>query len=269
MKLEGQWIVLTGATGGIGEAIAQALYRKGANLVLVGRDPERLEHLINNHSFSSDRTTTIVADINQSAGHLAAVDACQRLSLPVSILINNAGISDFSLFDEQDDQKIINLLKTNLLAPVLLTKKLLPLLRRTQPAMIVNIGSTFGSIGYPGFAAYSASKFGFRGFSEALRRELANTHIKVCYIAPRATRTPINSDAVNHMNAELGNAMDDPVTVAAMVVKAIEKETPSTYIGWPEKLFVKINQLLPGIVDGALYKQLPIITRYSQQRQSS
>lgn len=269
MKLEGQWIVLTGATGGIGEAIAEVLYLKRANLVLVGRHADRLTQLVQNKRFEAERIVTVVADMNQSAGHSAVVHACQQLPSPASILINNAGISNFSLFDEQDDQKIVSLLKTNLLAPVLLTKKMLPMLQQTRPAMIVNIGSTFGSIGYPGFAAYSASKFGFRGFSEALRRELANTHIKVCYVAPRATRTPINSDAVNRMNAELGNAMDDPVTVAAIVVKAIEKETPSTYIGWPEKLFVKINQLLPGIVDGALRKQLSIITRYSQQRRSS
>jgi short-subunit dehydrogenase len=143
---------------------------------------------------------------------------------------------------------------------------MLPILEKSEHPVIVNIGSTFGSIGYSGFAVYSASKFGLRGFTEALRRELANTAIDVCYVAPRATRTTINSKHVNEMNAALGTAMDDPAIVAAQVLIAIESRKAETYIGWPEKLFVKINQLIPKIIDDALHKQLPVITRFSQQR---
>lgn len=266
MKLDGKWIVLTGASGGIGEAIAKAAYTKGANLVLVGRDADRLLRVVRDNGFAGDRVTTVVADMNQSSGYQAVTAACNRLPAPVSLLVNNAGVSDFSLFEEQSDEAIVRVLKTNLLGPILLTKKMLPQLRRADNAMIVNVGSTFGTIGYPGFASYSASKFGLRGFTEALRRELAGSTVRVCYVAPRATRTSINTDTVNRMNAELGNAMDDPALVAALVMRAIEKESPVTYIGWPEKLFARINQLLPGMVDGALRKQLPVITRYAQQR---
>ena len=133
-------------------------------------------------------------------------------------------------------------------------------------SLVVNLGSTFGSIGYPGFSAYCASKFALRGFSEALRRELADTEMKVLYIAPRATRTSMNSAQVVAMNDELNVAMDDPLEVADQVAQAIIREREELYLGWPEKLFVRLNSLLPRVVDQALRKQLPIIQRFARNK---
>ena len=159
------------------------------------------------------------------------------------------------------------MLDINLLSPILLCQEMLPLLGKQAVARIINIGSTFGSIGYPGFSAYCASKFGLRGFTEALRRELDGSAVQVSYIAPRATRTELNSDAVVAMNAELGTAMDDPDAVAAAVIRSIVGSRRSDqYIGWPEKLFVRINALLPGLVDNSLRKQLPVIRRFATQK---
>ncbi len=142
-----------------------------------------------------------------------------------------------------------------------------PLLRRQPRALLVNLGSTFGSIGYPGFTAYCASKFALRGFSEALRRELADSQIKVLYIAPRATRTAMNSADVVAMNNELKVEMDDPQEVARQIVHAIATEREELYLGWPEKLFVRLNGLLPRLVDQALRKQLPVIKRFARADQ--
>ena len=130
-------------------------------------------------------------------------------------------------------------------------------------ALLLFVGSTFGAIGYPGFAPYSASKFGLRGFAEALRRELADTGIRVLHVAPRATRTAMNADAVVAMNAALGVAMDSPQHVAAQIVQALRDETPECALGWPEKFFAHLNRLLPGVVDRALRKQLPTVKRFA------
>ena len=128
----------------------------------------------------------------------------------------------------------------------------------------VNIGSTFGSIGHPAFVAYSASKFGLRGFSEALRRELNGSTVKIHYLAPRATHTALNDDQVVAMNESLGNAMDDPCLVADELVRLLgEKHDKNRFLGWPEKLFVRINSLLPQLVDRALAKQLKTIRHYA------
>lgn len=129
--------------------------------------------------------------------------------------------------------------------------------------MVVNVGSIYGSIGYPGYATYSASKFALRGFSEALRRELADTTVDVLYAAPRATRTSMNTSAATALNQALKVGMDDPVDVARAVLDAVQQQRNELYLGWPEKLFVRLNGMLPGVVDRALRKQLPLIRRYS------
>ena len=134
-----------------------------------------------------------------------------------------------------------------------------------EGAQIINVGSTFGSIGYPGFSAYCASKFGLRGFTESLRRELADSGLQVSYIAPRATETDLNSDNIVAMNDALGTAMDEPSLVADEVMQIISTPVASDkYLGWPEKLFVRINALLPALVDSSLRKQLPIIRRFAK-----
>lgn len=84
-------------------------------------------------------------------------------------------------------------------------------------------------------------------------------------MAPRATQTALNSDAITEMNKALKNSMDSPEKVASIVVNAIKKQTASTFIGWPEKLFVKMNGLLPNLVDNALKKQLSTIREFSQK----
>ena len=127
---------------------------------------------------------------------------------------------------------------------------------------LVLVGSTFGSIGFPGYTAYCASKFGLRGFSEALRRELADTPVQVVYVAPRATATAMNPAPVNELNRALGNAMDAPEAVAAQILQAMEKDERRRFLGWPEKLFVVINGILPKLVDKAMLKQLPVIRRF-------
>jgi len=150
---------------------------------------------------------------------------------------------------------------------MLLCRELLPLLQQREEARIINIGSTFGSIGYPGFSGYCATKFGLRGFTEALRRELDGTTTCATYVAPRATRTALNSDAVVAMNDELGTAMDDPALVADEVLRIIGRPArQDTYIGWPEKLFVRINALFPKLVDSSMRKQLPIIRRFAARQ---
>jgi short-subunit dehydrogenase len=256
MELRNRQVLLTGATGGIGGAVAMELAAAGARLILVGRDPERLASL--RHSLAGDGHSEIVADISTTDGRDAVVLGAEG----ADILINNAGVNHFGLFEDLEEARLRELMETNLIAPMLLCRGLLPQLTARAGA-IVNIGSAFGGIGFPGYTAYSASKYGLRGFSEALRRELAGS-VAVFYLAPRATKTAMNSDAVDAMNRELGNAMDSPEWVAKQLLQLLEHDTPVRYLGWPEKLFVRINGLLPRLVDRSLRAQLPIIRRYAK-----
>lgn len=261
MQLKNKIIVLTGASGGIGEAISKKLADAGGSIIAVGRDKAKLNALISSlpgqHSY-------VVADLITTEGIQAIVDEVNNRG-GVDVLINNAGITQFGLLEHQSSDVISAQLNANLLAPILLTQALLPALKKSDSPAIVNMGSTFGSIGYSGFSAYCASKFGLRGFTEALRRELADTAIRLFYLAPRATRTPINNAQVVAMNQELGNKMDEPEVVASHLMKLLQSSNILIrYIGWPEKLFVLINSVLPQVVDKALFKQLPVIRRFAQ-----
>jgi len=150
----------------------------------------------------------------------------------------------------------------NLRSAMLVARHFVPRFRKAGMGGLVFVGSTFGSIGFPGYTAYCASKFGLRGFTEALRRELADTPVQVVYVAPRATATAMNPEPVNELNRALGNAMDAPETVAAQILQAMEKDERRRFLGWPEKLFVVINGILPKMVDKAMLKQLPVIRRF-------
>jgi len=251
--------IVTGASGGIGQPLVDKLCAGGARLLLAARQPLALASLARSHP--PGQVTVVEADLLTAAGRDAVLAAAQALG-GLNCLINAAGVNRFGLLEDQDDAAIADLIGLNLTATVQLTARLLPLLQQADKALIVNVGSTFGSIGHPGFAAYCASKFALRGFSEALRRELADTRVKVLYVAPRATRTAMNSTPVMEMNAALSVAMDEPDAVAAAIVRAIRTERRESYLGWPEKLFVRLNGLLPRAVDHALRKQLPVVKRF-------
>jgi len=254
-------ILLTGATGGIGRAIAQHLAADGHNLTLVARDPARLDAL----AASLPGQHAILAQ------DLAAADAGARIARNLAeqgrvpdILINGAGIQNMQTFAASDWQEMEQLIRINLLAPMALIHALLPAL---QPgSQIINIGSVLGEIGYPGYVAYGAAKGGLKRFSEALGRELEDTGIRVSWLAPRATDTSLNSPQAVALNRALGNRVDDPAVVAQAVSELIRNPRASRVLGFPECVFTRINALMPRLVDGSVSKQLPTIKAHLQEK---
>jgi len=258
MKIIHRRILLTGATGGIGKALALELTRSGASLLLTGRNAKKLEHVRRQVEEIGGHAEIVVADLTLPDGRRSVTVAAA--SFRIDTLINNAGGNHLGLFATQDEASIEALLASNLTAPMLLTRAVLPVLKRQSDACIVNVGSILGSIATPGQSAYSASKFALRGFSEGLRRELAPDGIGVVYVAPRATDTDMNDVRAREMNERLGVRMDSAEQVAAEIVRAISRGSRERYLGWPEKLFVRINALFPGLVDRALGKQRLVLT---------
>lgn len=252
-------VILTGATGGIGQAITRELAAKSDWLILAGRNVEALRSL--QQALGESKTHIVTGDLTEEST-LGAIERLARELGGANLLINNAGAGEFHAFDTQDAASIRALLDTNLLAPMLLTRRMLPLLQAAPSAQIVNIGSLFGYIGYPGFAAYGASKAGLRGFTQALRRELADSAVEVRHFIPRATRTAINGDAVSAMNRELKTTEDTPQRVAAEFMRFLNGSRWETMIGAKEAFFVFVNQVLPAMPDRAILGQLPVIRKY-------
>ncbi|MCX7554203.1 SDR family oxidoreductase [Marinicella sp. S1101] len=258
-----QWdqtvVVLTGAYGGLGRALATSLSERGVELILVGRNLEKLKSLASElpsqtHFMSGDVSDPFTLDaINQLA------NGSDR---PIRMLINNAAVSHVSYLENCDDQAIIDTVNVNLIAPMILSKKLLAWLKAGNRAQIINIGSSFGGIGFPGFNTYCASKFGLRGFTQALNRELNGTSTTAQYLSPRAMSTNINSNEVNALNSQLGNAVDKPTKIAQSIIDSIEKKHSEKFYGWPEKFFVKINALMPSLVTKGINKDQKTIQHH-------
>lgn len=260
MDLSNKKVLVTGATGGIGQALTTRLAAEGAHLLLNCLNAEALAETVVK---TGKGHHMVVADVSTAEGRAKIVTAASDFG--VECVINLAGILDFSLFEDQEPALIEKLLMVNLTGPMLLCHQLLPLLRQSKEAVIMNVGSTFGSIGYPGFVAYCASKAGLKHFSEALGRELADTPVRVQYVAPRATATKLNSDRVNEMNRALANRSDTPEWVAGQILAQLQSGRRSNFLGWPEKFFVKLNGLLPGLVHRALVSKLGVIRAYAKQ----
>lgn len=261
MKLKGKQLLLTGATGGIGIAVARKLHRSGVSLVLSCLHESKLAEL--NAELGAEHNL-ISADVTSANGREALVKHCVKVG-GIDGVINLAGVLDFGLFEQQSEAMLEKMLTVNLMSPMLLTQAMLPHLRTRDESVILNVGSIFASIGHPGFVAYCATKAGLMRFSESLNRELADSSVRVVYIAPRATNTPLNDDRVNSMNSELGVKSDSPEWVADQIVAMLSSSEASRYLGWPEKLFVKINALAPRVVASALAKNLSVIKSYAKR----
>ncbi|MEA9393268.1 SDR family oxidoreductase [Acerihabitans sp. TG2] len=259
MKLKGKRILLTGASGGIGRALSMELANHEASLFLHGRDVKVLDSIRRTLPYP-ERHQIIDGDLGSVKDRVLLQSVIARNG-GIDILINNAGTCRFAWLKDQSEDHIAEQLSLNIQVPVLLSRAMLPYLN--NPGIIMNIGSSFGGIGYPGYSIYCASKFALRGFSEALGRELASTGINVLYFAPRATRTPLNTASVNALNSALGNRVDSAEWVAQQAVLALSKEHKRLWLGWPEKIFVKINALFPHVVDNAIAKKLNVIEQHS------
>lgn len=269
MKADDARVLLTGATGGIGRATAFALARAGAAVLLAGRSPARLAALARElggeahpavpaSGASGPRFDWVAVDLASPKAMTVLRDAAEGFG--VNVLVNNAGQASFGRFDTLSSEHLEQVLQTNLLAPMRLTQAVLPLLRRQREAHVIQVGSALGRLALPGFGAYSASKFGLLGFTEALRREEAGGPVRVHYLAPRTTRTGFNDDAVQRYNRATHTASDPPERVAAALLSLLDGRRAERFIGFPERLVVRLNALLPGRLD-ALFaghrRQLP------------
>ena len=254
-------VLVTGAAGGIGQALVKALDKAGANLILTDVNEERLKHV---SSTLAKCPPFFVADVSNPTDRALLINFCEQQDPPLQMVINLAGINHFGALSDHNDVVLERMLMINLQCQIALCRDLLPLLSQNQPSTIINVGSILGSIGIPGYSVYCATKFGLRGFSEALGRELSDTKVAVRYFAPRATKTALNDARVNEMNAALGNKADTPEHVAEALLAFIETDKKRHYLGWPEKFFVRLNSILPGLVDNSFIKQLPTIKRFFQ-----
>ena len=239
-------VLITGAGSGLGRALAVEANRHGHRIILVGR---RDAPLAETATLIRD-VMILPADITSAAGRASIAATVADTGL--DILINNAGIVPSGTLETLSDEEIAATLAVNVAAPLSLTRDLLGALSASR-GQVVNMGSVFGDIGFPYFSAYSASKFGLRGWSDALRRELAPRGIAVTYLAPRATRTDAAA-GFDRLVGPMAMTLDDPQVVAARAWQAIAARRREQLPASRERLFVTLQRLRPAIIDRALIR---------------
>ena len=259
MNLAGARALVTGASGGIGAAIAREIVARGGSALITGRDERVLQALAQEIDPAGDSVDIHCADIVVHDERRRLEQRARSWLGGINVLINSAGVAAAGMFAEASTEDMQRAFDVNVIAPMQLCRDLLPHLQRQPSAHIVNVGSVLGAIGYPGQAVYCGTKFALRGFTEALRRELSDTAVRVHYVAPRATRTAFNTDSVDALNARLKVSVDAPEKVAAQECRMLERDQSTATLGWPEKLFVRINDVAPWLVDRSLAGQLPVI----------
>ncbi len=252
MQLKGKNVILTGGHGGIGSLLAEKLKAQGAELTIIDRQ---------------DGADTFMADLSDP--HSLA-QTCETLAQGnTDILINLAGLMYFGHTQDQNSEHITAMMRVNLEAPIRLTQAVLPGMLKRGSGQIVNIGSVFGSLAFPHFSVYSATKAGLKSFSESIRREYTGQGITVTHIAPRAVKTPLNTGPIAELHARTKTINDTPDMVAQRIIQSITQNQKNTTIGFPENLFVRINAICPSIIDNALISKRDIANEILQSHKTS
>jgi short-subunit dehydrogenase len=241
MSLERKKVVLTGGSGGIGRHLAAHFIGAGADLAVLSR-----------HRREPDGSRQLQADLSTFEGIAAARMIVAREE--PDILVNLAGVQYFGPVEDQPLDGLCKSYLINLVAPVALCQACLPAMKHRNFGQIVNVGSVFGSIPFAHFAAYSSAKAGLRAFSEALRRELVDTDVSVTHISPRAARTDFITPDIQKYAELTRMAIDDPVMVAGKIFLAIKQRRKEVCIGVPERIFSRLNAVVPRLVDAAVAK---------------
>lgn len=259
-NLKEKVVWITGASSGIGEALAYALAREGAKLVLSARNKEKLELVRTNCLQHTDTCLIFPVDLSNVQQTEETADAVLSQLGRVDLLINNAGRSQRSLAKETPLKIDRDIMELNFFSVVALTKKVLPHMLKNQSGHLVVISSISGKFGFPWRTAYAASKHAVQGYFESLRAELSQDNIQVTIVSPGRIKTNISKNALTQ-NGQAYNKMDDgqtngmlPEECAAQIVKAIQKNKKDVLVGEKELLMVYIRRFVP-----ALYHK--IVTR--------
>jgi short-subunit dehydrogenase len=250
-KLTDRRALITGASSGIGRALAIELARRGVDSVLVARREDRLAEVIQEIASFGRRGIAIAGDVTDPDTRRRALDAARYQLGGLDILVNNAGIAAHGRFAEADPGRLRPIMEVNFFAPTELMRDALPLLRNGRQPIVVNIGSILGHRGCPHKSEYSASKFALHGFSEAARPELLKLGIDILVVAAGPTETE-HFDTLIEDKGELpwGNPRRKPASqVARSIVRAIEQGKTEVVTSWRGWFWLLLNRLSPRLVD--------------------
>lgn len=255
-QLAGKVIWITGASSGIGEALALLASRRGARLVLTARRLPELERV---RALCTDpqKVALLPADLSAfDAGELTA--QAQACFGRIDVLVNNAGISQRSLLKDTELSVYRRIMELDFFAPVALTKAVLPEMRARQAGHVVMIGSVVSKIGAPLRTGYSAAKHAVAGFTEAARAELWRDGVQFTLVCPGFVRTQVSVNALGADGEKHGVIDEDigkglaPEQCAEAIWNGVEKGREELLIAGREGLYVQLKRFAPSLFSYAL-----------------
>lgn len=248
-RFANQTVWITGASSGIGEALAVAWSREGARVILSARNAQELER-VRKACANPERHVVLPLDLTDTS---AIFEAAKNVG-NVDILVHSGGVSQRSLAAETSldvDRAIMDL---NYFGTVALTKAVLPSMLARKSGHIVPITSVIGYVGVPLRSAYSASKHALHGFFETLRAETAKDGIRITIVVPGYVRTNVSQNALRGDGTAHGKTDDThrkamlPEDAAPRIIDAVAKNKPEVRVGGKEIHAVLLRRYFPGLV---------------------
>jgi short-subunit dehydrogenase len=240
-------ILLTGASGGIGEELARQLAAERARLVLVARRADKLESLATACRAAGAEVHVVAADLSSEAPCRAAVEQAVTALGGLDVLLLNAGITHDVRFEDIPDLAILRtILDVNYLGPAYCTAAALPRLRESGGSIVV-VSSLQGKTGFPGSSAYCASKHALHGLFDSLRCELEGSGVSVTIVCPGAVDTPIHGTKEKRVRKDAD--MMSASQCARLILRAAKQRRREEVLTLPAKLGVWIRPMFPGLID--------------------
>src|SRR5436190_3712687 len=254
----GKTVIVTGASSGIGKACALEFAKRGANVVLAGRNADALEKVT---SQISSKTISVVADVSREEDCRNLIDATIKNFGSIHVLVNNAGISMRALFEEVDMSVLKQVMEINFWGTAYCSKYALPHLIASRGSL-VGISSTAGKVGLPGRSAYSASKFAMEGLLQSIRTENLHTGLHVLVACPGFTASDIRNRALSKDGSIQGESPRDeskmmqPEKVAEKIARAVLKRKRDLILTSDGKLTVLLSKFFPAWLDKMVFNHM-------------
>jgi short-subunit dehydrogenase len=245
MNLHRAVALVTGGSSGVGLALARAMVKRGARVVLVARSGDALQKLV--AELGSDRATAISVDVANRAALCSLPRTVVEMHGQLDLVVNNAGVNHRGALAERSSAEIAQILEVNLLAPMLLTHAALPYLR--NGAAVINVASLAGKIPVPHEATYSASKAGLRAFTRALDVELSERGIRALSVCPGPIDTGFLADLDHVPDLVFSQPMSSPEQVAEATLCALDSGIQEVDVPGLSGALATVGYLFPAFVN--------------------
>jgi uncharacterized oxidoreductase len=247
MNLQGKQVLITGGSSGIGYAIAEAMLAKGARVIITGRRPDVLTEAAAKLR-QIGRVESVAADVSTAEGRKATLASALQARGGLDVLVNNAGGVRAGRLEDTSEAEIRAMIEVDLVAPILLTRAALPLLRASGQGLVVNITSGIALVAAPFYATYAGVKAGLAKFGESLRRELNGEGVHVMTVYPGATDTPMMRSS--RAGPELGFVREPASAVADAVMEGMEQNAFEVIRGGEARVkMIALNRDDPAALD--------------------